>query len=176
MSVCKLCPNCQRMTYEEKCNCGYTKIKRFITVNDYFRCRTNNRSHPAYGMDFRYVSGYKEEWTPQIQENAEELVKQINSLFTEIELLSRKKITLNITSGWRPVKYSKEIGTSTRSAHTTGQAIDLADLSNKKYNIIGSHLELIKIRGLYMEDSRWAKSWLHLQTRPVKSGSTIFIP
>jgi hypothetical protein len=170
----KPCPNCKRLTYETKCDCGYTKVKQFITANDYFMCRTRNRNHPAYGKDFRYVSGYKEEWTPQIQENAENLVKLINTLFTEIEALTRKSISLNITSGWRPSKYSKEIGTSIRSAHVTGQAIDLADIGNKKFNLITAHMDLIILKDLYLEDSRWTKSWLHVQTRPTRN--RIFIP
>jgi hypothetical protein len=172
----KPCPNCKRLTYETKCACGYTKVKQFITANDYFMCRTRNRNHPAYGKDFRYVPGYKEEWTPQIQENAENLVKLVNALFTEIEILTGKNITLNITSGWRPSKYSKEIGTSVRSAHVMGQAIDIADLGNKKFNLLEVNLNLLKIKGMAMEHKSATRSWLHLQSVLPRSGNTIFYP
>lgn len=176
MAFCTICPNCKRMTYETKCACGYIKVKKFITLDDYFICRTSNRQHPAYGCDFRYVAGYKEDWTPKIQENAARLVKCVNSLFTEIEELTKKEIKLNITSGWRPFKYSKEIGTSIHSNHRKGLAIDIADIGNKKYNLLEAHLELLKSRGMAIEHKSATRSWLHLQIVLPKSGNTIFYP
>ena len=160
----------------DNCDCGYRKVKRFISVNDYFMCRTSNRNHPAYGRDFRYVPGYKEDWTPEIQKNAENLVLLVNSLFTEIEILTGKEITLNITSGWRPSKYNKEIGGALYSNHQKGLAIDLADLGNKKFNLLEINKGLLKMRGMAMEHKSATRSWLHLQSVLPKSGNLIFYP
>lgn len=158
-------------------------VKEFISLDDYFMCRSTNPNHAAYGADFRDVSPYAEELTDEIVEQATELVKKVNSLFTEIEQETNRQFTLTITSGWRPKKYSAELGLSTRSYHCKGMAIDLADLGNAMKDTIESNArtstpnDWLTVKGMWMEHKSATPTWCHLDigdrwARPVR----IFLP
>lgn len=75
--------------------------------------------------------------------------------------------------GFRPQDYP--VG-APKSAHKTGEAIDLFD----PYAAISGYLfvrqELLRKHGLWMEAPAMTVGWCHLQTRPVKSGNTVFYP
>lgn len=172
----KTCPNCGAMYTDDFCNCGFVEVEQYITVEDIFMCRTHDPNHPAYKKDFRTVAGYSDEATAALEENAQELAMKVNSLFTELGKRIDKDFELNITSGWRPVKYSQEIGTSVRSNHTRCQAIDIYDPGNKMYDLLSTNLDLLEKRGMAREHKSATKNWLHLQIVLPRSGRTTFYP
>jgi hypothetical protein len=89
------------------------------------------------------------------------------------------KSPIHITSGLRPGLYNTEIGGAKDSAHKYGMALDFVVGQFRNFSScnfvrdkIKPHLENFDI---YMEDLCTA-DWLHIQTRPTKSGSRFFRP
>lgn len=179
-----MCPECGIIRHEKKCrSCGHREIKEFISLDDYFRCYTTNPQHVAFNRDFRDIPGYMQEVTDEILANASRLVQTVNSLFTQLEELTGKEFKLSLTSGFRPKKYSSELGLSTRSYHCKGLAVDISDIGNIKYDIIvnlaraATPEDLLTKLGLWVESKGATKTWLHLdlgkrRSRPLR----VFIP
>lgn len=80
---------------------------------------------------------------------------------------------LTVSSGYRPGKYNKAAGGALRSAHLTCEAIDLADLDGGFAVWCLKNLEELEKAGLWMENPKQTKGWLHLQVRPVP-GKRVF--
>lgn len=116
-----------------------------------------------------------EELTDQVKSNAEELLKRVNALLKELGVSK-----VSISSGFRPSDVNNKItNAAKRSAHQSGEALDILDDKNqtlcKKIT-----KELLEKYDLYREDSDYTigknDNWVHLQTRPTKSGKRIFQP
>jgi hypothetical protein len=120
--------------------------------------------------------------TPDRRANAEKLVLAINALFTDLmrgliyprtNPKTNSVISGEMYGGFRPGDCP--IGRK-GSSHKEGQGADLFDL----YAAISGHLfvrqELLRKHGLWMEHPNDTPGWCHLQTRPVKSGNTVFFP
>ena len=116
-----------------------------------------------------------EELTDQVKSNAEELLKRVNALLKELGVSE-----VSISSGFRPSDVNNKItNAAKRSAHQSGEALDILDDKNqtlcKKIT-----KELLEKYDLYREDSDYTigkySNWTHLQTRPTKSGKRIFKP
>lgn len=169
----KLCPKCNgyMQAFENKwgwlkCSCGFAKeeakVKQdveVVSLKDYWM-----------GRDATHF----DEMTREIVENAKDLLKRVNALLNEIQVLKVK-----VNSGWRPPSINKAAGGSPNSKHLSGNAIDLDDdiartLSDK------ITLELLEKHDLVMEhpDATHGPkgTWVHLQRLPVKSGKRIFYP
>lgn len=106
--------------------------------------------------------------TKEQEDNAKELLRRVGLLFQEIG------VNPDLTSGYRPAGINAKIGGAKRSAHMTCEAGDWENIDNKVSDLIS--ISLLKKYDLYMEDPRYTKGWLHLQSRPTKSGNRIFIP
>lgn len=176
MNTCRICPSCGTLMHGHKCNCGFVQIFEYITLADYFRCYSTDPNHRAFGLDFRQVPVYLAEFDPSIEENAKELLKKVNALFTELRDLTNKDFDLELTSGWRPKTYSRELGLSTRSHHTTGRAVDIRDINNAKYDLLVANRPLFERKGLALEHKSATPTWLHIQSQLPRSGRTIFYP
>lgn len=116
------------------------------------------------------------EITPEVLENAERLLKAVNALL--IDLKWDKAVS--ISSGFRTsIANSSIAGAAKKSAHMTGEAIDLMDDRDQSLCKACTR-EILEKHGLYREDSDYTKgkntNWTHLQTRPTRSGSRIFKP
>lgn len=109
--------------------------------------------------------------TKEQEDNAKELLMRVGLLFAEIG------VDPKLTSGYRPAGINAKIGGAKRSAHMTCEAGDWENIDNKVSDLIS--ISLLKKYDLYMEDPRYtvkgASRWVHLQTRPTKSGKRIFI-
>jgi hypothetical protein len=118
-----------------------------------------------------YLMGRDEEYplSEEMYKNTTELVKTVNCLLRELGIKRWK-----INSGYRPGKYNEEAGGSTRSAHLTCEAVDLADPDGELKGRITEAL-LVKY-DLYMEHPNSTPTWCHLQSRPTRSGRRIFKP
>ena len=86
-------------------------------------------------------------------------------------------IALSSSSGYRSPEYNKKIGGSGRSAHCTGEAIDIAapDKGTLKQFILHNP-DFIEDLGLYFEDFDYTKTWVHMTIRPPRSGRRFFQP
>ena len=86
---------------------------------------------------------------------------------------------VDVSSGFRPFGTNGKVGGSKRSAHMTGQAIDLMD--DKDQSLAKAFTKpILEKFDLYRENytdtrGKWT-NWVHLQTRPVPSGKRIFKP
>lgn len=159
-----------------RCNCGYVRVTEYVTLDQYFLGYPSDPSHPSYHKDFRVLPPYSSEFTPEILQNATELIKRVNSLFTDLELRTSKGFDLTLNSGWRPISYAAERGMSVRSHHCFGRAIDLQDIGNAKYDLLSTNLDFLEKRGFAMEHKSATKTWLHLQSVLPRSGKTVFYP
>ena len=96
-----------------------------------------------------------------------------------------------VTSGYRPPAVNADVpGAVKGDAHETCQAVDLEDGNGELAAFCMGSLPEMKMAGLCMEDPRYTctikpgenpnipfrHGWVHLQSRPVPSGNTVFIP
>lgn len=134
----------------------------------------------------QYLGGHClwQDLAPVLKRNTMELLTQVNELVKTlpINLISE----LSVRSGYRPMDYNLKIGGAKNSAHITCEAIDIGDPSGKFHQWIKTQSKqyengfinyafLIK-HGLYMEELSHSSTWVHLQTRIIKSGKREFIP
>lgn len=108
--------------------------------------------------------------TPELETNLSKLLLAIN--------LFRRKYgkPMIINSGYRPGYYNTTAGGSPTSTHITCEAVDIRDIDRSLTNYILSHPSILVDCDLYMEEPAATPTWVHLQTRPTKSGRRIFIP
>lgn len=136
------------------------EIMALITLENYFT---------SFG---RYKDRAKsKERTKEVEDNAKELLERVNALLDHLEI---KKI--DISSGFRPSEVNATIANAAKkSAHTTGEALDLVD--DKDQSLCKKITkDLLNQFDLYREDSDYTKGWCHLQTRKTGSGKRIFKP
>lgn len=62
------------------------------------------------------------------------------------------------------------------SSHLYGCAVDIADPKNQMANWLMKKTELLMYNGLWMEDPKYTKTWVHLQTYAPKSMKRVFVP
>lgn len=88
--------------------------------------------------------------------------------------------SLEISSGYRPPDVNKNVpNAATRSAHMSGEALDLLDDKNQTLCKLFTR-DILELFDLYREDSDYTRgkyaNWCHLQIRPTRSGKRIFKP
>ena len=118
-------------------------------------------------------SQHAEELTDEIRANAEITVDKAN------ELLARagRSDIHTVNSGWRPKTVNEATANAANgSRHLTGQAVDLPDRDRTLATWCVDNLDVLKEIGLWMEDPRWTKSWVHVQIVPPNSGKVVYIP
>ena len=114
---------------------------------------------------------FKDEYTQQISDNLDDLLVVLNKL----RAAYNKPMT--VTSGWRPASINGMInGAAPKSNHITGNACDFADKDGSLFNWCLANLQLLKDLGLYLEDPKWTKNWLHVQNTKPSSGKIIYTP
>jgi DNA-directed RNA polymerase subunit M/transcription elongation factor TFIIS len=112
----------------------------------------------------------QEDLSDEFKNNLEELLKRVN--------LFRKEygIPMYVNSGYRSEEHNAKIGGAKGSAHMTCEAVDFRDNDGKLFEFIKNDPAILERCDLYMENPGWTNSWIHLQSRPTKSGKRIFIP
>jgi hypothetical protein len=84
---------------------------------------------------------------------------------------------LRISSGYRPAAINAAVGGATKSNHIMCLAVDFVDDEKQtlgKWCL--ANLSILEELGLYLEDLRHTKGWVHLQIKKPRSGNRIFIP
>lgn len=134
-----------------------------ITVEEYFRAYADHR-----GI------------TPEIHENAGELLSRVNALLDECEGLgwfpkinpaTGTLISGQKNGGWRPQECT--IGAPT-SSHKQGRGVDVADGDDSLDDFVDD--EMLERHGLYREHPDDTPHWCHLTDRAPKSGRRTFKP
>ena len=118
------------------------------------------------GRDTQYPNDY----TPEISSNLDSLLIPLNG----IRAAYGKPMI--VVSGWRPPEVNAECGGANKSKHMIGLATDIMDGDGQLWNWVIANLPLMKSMGLFMEDKRWTKTWVHFQVGQPQSGHRIFVP
>jgi uncharacterized protein YcbK (DUF882 family) len=114
---------------------------------------------------------YKEEYSKTIDNNINILLEKINVV------RAKYGKPMTVSSGWRPLAVNKSTaGAAKASKHLSGLAVDIRDLDNSLWNWCIENLQLMQELGLYLEDRRFTKTWVHFQIGPPRSGLRIFKP
>lgn len=111
-----------------------------------------------------------EDLTPQLKQNAEDMVEGANELLRHFGEYRR------VNSGYRDLEANKKAGGSMKSKHLTCQAVDLADRDGSLAKFCRANLQLLELLGLYMEHPNMTRGWCHLQSVAPASGNRVFIP
>lgn len=102
---------------------------------------------------------YKSELTSAIKDNAIELLRRVNDLLHAMHI-----VNVTVTSGWRPIEVNKEYGGAPNSYHIRGRAVDIADYDQSISKELAQRYWLLKEHDLWMEDPKFTKTWVHLDT------------
>jgi hypothetical protein len=143
-----------------------------ITVEQYFMGR--DKAHPPSTV---------------LRQNAAITVALANEMLDEaaidgVPLTRMDQITGNlVASGYRPAAVNERTANAAKSStHLTCEGIDIQDSRNQDLaRWCLKNLPILERLGLYMEDPRWTYSvngdhWVHVQTRPPRSGRRVFVP
>jgi len=131
----------------------------------------NNPAQFEYFTTMEYIGPhFTQEMPDTFRQNMLELLGCIDVLRREYGK------PMVVTSGWRPPAYNEEIGGAKNSAHITCQAIDIKDLDGSLKAWLKENTAWLVTLDLYMEKGKYTPTWVHLQTRPTKSGRRVFIP
>ncbi len=101
---------------------------------------------------------YRLDLTQQIRDNAEELLRRVNGLLSELGVEN-----VRVSSGWRPKQVNAATqGASKTSYHIVGKAVDIEDLGHRLYDKLMQNPALLDKYGLWAEDKSATETWLHL--------------
>lgn len=81
-----------------------------------------------------------------------------------------------MTSGYRSPEHNAKIGGAKLSNHMTGNAIDIYDPDKSLARFVFQKAQLLSDHGLYCEDMRCTRNWVHFQNVAPRSGMRFFIP
>jgi hypothetical protein len=111
------------------------------------------------------------EYTDEVANNIDKLLICLNKFRTAYGK------PMIISSGWRPSAINSSTpGAAKRSNHMLGLACDFRDPDGKLAEYCLNNLPLLEKCGLWMEDPKFTKNWVHLQSVPPKSKRRVFIP
>ena len=112
---------------------------------------------------------HHKELTQQVKDNLTKLLEKVNALLNELGLQ-----TVTISSGFRPSDVNAATpGSAKRSLHMSGNAVDI--LGHDVYNTIVKQPDLLKKYSLWMESSKNAPTWTHLDDSTTRTDRPIRI-
>lgn len=101
--------------------------------------------------------------------NLEDLCRKVNALGYQPPMVA--------SSCLRSIESQKKINPNALgSSHLYGCAVDISDPKGKLASWLNAHQELLVNCGLWMEDPRHTKGWVHLSIYAPKSMNRIFVP
>lgn len=99
--------------------------------------------------------------SPQLEQNLEDLLRRLNN----VRALYGKPML--VTSGYRPGGYNRAAGGAAKSCHLICKAADFSDPDGELAKWLLNNLDVLVEEGLWLENPKYTKGWVHLQTRPV---------
>ena len=101
--------------------------------------------------------------------NLEDLVRKVNALNYQPAMYA--------SSCLRDLAAQQRINPNAMgSSHLYGCAVDIADPKGELAAWLRKNQHLLVAYGLWMEDPRYTKGWVHLSSYMPKSGNRVFIP
>lgn len=125
-----------------------------ITLKDYFK-----EQEPHEGITIK----------------ADELITKVNRLMVYFHK-DVPDFVVQVTSGYRSPAYNKKIGGKVKSLHMAGQAVDIYDPRKRLAKWCVANQARLEEQGLWAEDPRATRNWMHLQSVPPSSGNRFYIP
>jgi hypothetical protein len=110
--------------------------------------------------------------------NSKVLIIKVNALWVAFEKDNGNR-PLIVSSGYRTKAINASIkGSAKRSHHMMGNAVDIQDRQQtlQRWLKTPAGLKALEDNGLYVEDFKYTKTWVHLQTVVPKSNNRFFIP
>lgn len=112
------------------------------------------------------------EITDHVRDNALDYTTKLNAVRHELGLKESK-----FSSGFRPSVVNKKVpNAAKKSKHMSGDAGDEEDRDGSLAALYMANLPILEKHGLWMEDPRFTKGWVHTQRIPPRSGKRVFIP
>lgn len=112
---------------------------------------------------------HHKELTQEVKDNLTKLLEKVNALLTELSITN-----VIVSSGFRPSDVNAATaGSAKHSLHMSGNAVDIA--THTVYDKVAGHPELLKKYGLWMESSKQATSWTHLDDSTTRTDRPIRI-
>lgn len=158
----KICPGCLGYMRDDplqgwmRCpSCSFMRKKgsSIVTMSELLMNRVKFEDLPA-----------------DIQANGKDLLDKLNMFRKEYGQ------PMYVSSGYRSPDNNAAANGAKLSAHLSLQACDFKDVDGKLKEFVAKDPEILVRCGLYMEDPSKTISWIHLQSRPTKSGKRIFMP
>jgi len=112
----------------------------------------------------------QEDLSQELQDNLLELQRRVNLFRAEYGK------PMIVTSGYRTPEHNAKIGGSKASSHMTCQAVDFKDGDKALKEFIAKDPDILVRCNLYQEHPDHTETWVHLQSRPTKSGNRVFKP
>lgn len=125
---------------------------------------------------------YADDLTTEIMVNAAETVEKWNRLLAiadtqGVPVFLSKLTGTPVSSGWRPPEINEATSNAAAlSKHLSGQACDIYDPYGDLAIWLAQNLSQAADIGLWVEDFRCTRGWVHGQTVPPKSGKRVYIP
>jgi hypothetical protein len=114
---------------------------------------------------------YALEYSQLISDNLDKLLVPINKIGDAWGK------PMKVNSGWRPPEINDATpGAAAHSKHMEGLAVDFSDPDGELLKWTLNNLQLMEELGIFMEDFRWTKGWVHYQIGAPSSGRRIFVP
>jgi hypothetical protein len=114
---------------------------------------------------------YPSEYTQEISDNIDSLLIPVN------EARYACGFPWHVDSGWRPKAVNDATSNAAKASnHMKGLAVDFADPDGKLREWVLANLPLMASLGLYFEDFRWTKGWVHFQIVAPGSKHRIYVP
>ena len=117
---------------------------------------------------------FKKEVTPELLTNLQKTADIINEFLIHVGIVNEI-----VNSGFRPSSVNEHtVNAAKKSNYILGLAVDLKDVNHAIFKAIlkPENLEKAQELGIYFEDPRATKTWIHMQIVPPKSGKRIFKP
>lgn len=101
----------------------------------------------------------------------------LNVLLAKINVVRKcYGMPMSVSSGYRSPEDNRIAGGAPNSLHMKCAAVDIKDENVKLWKWCLTHLPLLKLEGIWLEDKRWTPSWVHFQIFSPLSGRRIFVP
>lgn len=83
---------------------------------------------------------------------------------------------VTVSSGFRTSSSNAATSGAKRSAHMSGEAVDLVDTDGSLGRLCLSRVDLLHLYDVYIENPQFTNGWLHIQKRAIPSGNRVFLP
>ncbi len=108
--------------------------------------------------------------TPEIEKAASVFIERVNAFMF---MYGQQR---DMTSGFRDVTSNAACGGAKYSWHCRGKAVDLDDQNGNFGAWVMENEHALISAGLWAEDPKFTKRWVHLQDEPPRSGKRVFQP